>query len=189
MTLDDFEAWFERGVTDGLPVVPPTRARVEAMLGGTRRDRAELLGEMPPNYGRLTVEKAAINAVMAGCRPEYMPVLIACVKAVADAKFNLDAVQTSTHNTSPLPIVNGPVARAIDLNFGYNHTGSRWRATSTIGRALQLTMMNAAARRARSISTRRGTSRAFITSSPRTRTRTRGSRCTWSAVSIETRVS
>ena len=75
---------------------------------------------------------------MAGCRPEYMPVLIACVKAVATPKFNLDAVQTSTHNTSPLPIVNGPVRTAIDLNCGYNHTGSRWRSTSTIGRALQL---------------------------------------------------
>ena len=71
-----------------------------------------------------------------------MPVIIACVKAVADPKFNLDAVQTSTHNTSPLPIVNGPVCKAIDLNCGYNHTGSRWRATSTIGRALQLCMIN-----------------------------------------------
>src|SRR5439155_4665897 len=64
----DFEAWFDKGVTDGLPVVPPTRERVESMLTATRRARDELLGEMPPNYGRVTVEKAAVNAVMAGCR-------------------------------------------------------------------------------------------------------------------------
>src|SRR3954468_21034231 len=80
INMDTFEEWFERGVTDGLPVVPPTRERVEAMLRGTRRDRAELLGEMPPNLGRLTVEKAAVNAVMAGCRPEYLPVVIAAAE-------------------------------------------------------------------------------------------------------------
>jgi hypothetical protein len=79
---------------------------------------------------------------MAGCRPEYMPVLLTCVKAIGDPMFNLDAVQTSTHNTSPLPIVNGPVAKAIDLNCGYNYTGSRWHSTATIGRALQLSMIN-----------------------------------------------
>ena len=67
---------------------------------------------------------------MAGCKPEYMPVLIACVQGHRPSEFNLDAVQTSTHNTSPLPIVNGPVRKAIDLNWGYNHTGSRWRSTS-----------------------------------------------------------
>ena len=77
--MDIFEEWFERGVTDGLPVVPPTRERVERMLAATRRGAGELVGEMPPNYGRVTVEKAAVNAVMAGCRPEYLPVVLAAV--------------------------------------------------------------------------------------------------------------
>ena len=76
-TADEFETWFEKGVTDGLPVVPPTRERVERMLAGTGRPHDELVGEMPPNYGRLTVEKVAINAVLAGCRPEYLPVVVA----------------------------------------------------------------------------------------------------------------
>ena len=139
--------WFlERDLTDGLPIVPPTQPRVNAMTEYVERTlgwkASDVVGTLAPKMGQATVEKIAANAVMAGCRPEYMPVLIACVKAVADPKFNLDAVQTSTHNTSPLPIVNGPVAKAIDLNYGYNHTGSRWRATSTIGRALQLVMIN-----------------------------------------------
>jgi hypothetical protein len=147
---DSWEAvneWFlEHDLTDGLPIVPPTQPRVDAMTRYVERElgwkRDDAIGTLAPKQGAATVEKIAANAVMAGCRPEYMPVLLACVKAVADPKFNLDAVQTSTHNTSPLPIVNGPVAQAIDLNCGYNHTGSRWRATSAIGRALQLAMMN-----------------------------------------------
>ncbi len=123
-----------------------TQARVAAMtdyvghaLGWKASD---VIGTLAPKQGLATVEKIAANAVMAGCKPEYMPVLLACVKGVAAPEFNLDAVQTSTHNTSPLPIVNGPVRTAIDLNSGYNYTGSRWRSTSTIGRALQLIMIN-----------------------------------------------
>jgi hypothetical protein len=140
-------AWFlEHDLTDGLPIVPPTEARVAAMTGYVERELGfkpgDVIGTLAPKHGQATVEKIAANAVMAGCQPEYMPVLIACVKGVADPKFNLDAVQTSTHNTSPLPIVNGPVAGAIDLNHGYNHTGRRWQATNTIGRALQLCMIN-----------------------------------------------
>lgn len=147
---DSWEAineWFlTHDLTDGLPIVPPTQARVAAMTAYVERvlgwKAADVIGTLAPKQGLATVEKIAANAVMAGCKPEYMPVLLACVKAIADPKFNLDAVQTSTHNTSPLPIVNGPVRTAIDLNWGYNYTGSRWRSTSTIGRALQLTMIN-----------------------------------------------
>ena len=147
---DDWEsinAWFlAHDLTDGLPIVPPTAARVAAMTDYVERTlgwkAADVIGTLAPKRGLATVEKIAANAVMAGCIPEYMPVLLACVKAIAAPVFNLDAVQTSTHNTSPLPIVNGPVRTAIDLNFGYNHTGSRWRSTSTLGRALQLTMIN-----------------------------------------------
>ena len=149
--LDDsweaVNAWFlEHDLTDGLPIVPPTQPRVAAMTEYVERTlgwkASDVIGTLAPKQGQATIEKIAANAVMAGCKAEYMPVLIACVRAIADPRFNLDAVQTSTHNTSPLPIVNGPVSRAIDLNWGYNHTGSRWRATNTIGRALQLTMIN-----------------------------------------------
>lgn len=147
---DSWEAineWFlANDLTDGLPIVPPTEPRVAAMTEYVERalgwKSSDVIGTLAPKQGQATVEKIAANAVMAGCSPQYMPVLIACVKAIADPKFNLDAVLTSTHNTSPLPIVNGPAARAIDLNWGYNYTGSRWRATSTLGRALQLVMMN-----------------------------------------------
>ena len=141
---ESINAWFlAHDLTDGLPIVPPTEARVAAMTEYVERTLgwkpADVIGTLAPKQGLATVEKIAANAVMAGCVPEYMPVLMACIKGVAAPQFNLDAVQTSTHNTSPLPIVNGPVRTAIDLNHGYNYTGSRWRATSTIGRALQLT--------------------------------------------------
>src|SRR5437879_2375479 len=109
MTTDEFEIWFDKGVTDGLPVVPPTRARVGGMLAGTRRRPDELIGEMPPNYGRLTIEKAAINAVLAGCRPEYLPVVIAAAECACDPAFNLHGVSTSTHFSAPPIVVNGPI--------------------------------------------------------------------------------
>ena len=123
VTTDEYETWFERGVTDGLPVVPPTRERVARMLAGTRRSAGDLLGEMPPNYGRVTVDKAAINAVMAGCRPEYLPVLIAAAEAACDPAFNLHGVATSTHFSAPLVVVNGPVCTRIGLNAGFGVSG------------------------------------------------------------------
>src|SRR5205814_3100280 len=150
--MDDFESWFERGVTDGLPVVPPTRERVEAMLGGTRRDRAELLGEMPPNLGRLTVEKAAVNAVMAGCRPEYLPVVLAAAEGACDPAFNLHGVSTSTHFSAPLILVNGPIRTRIRLNASFGVFGPGYRANATIGRALRLLMINIGGVRAGEIS-------------------------------------
>jgi len=142
MATDEFEMWFDKGVTDGLPVVPPTRARVDAMLAATPRPRDELLGEMPPNLGRVTVEKAAINAVMAGCRPEYLPVVIAAVEAACDPDFNLHGVATSTHFSAPLIVVNGPIRSRIALNAGFGVFGPGYRANATIGRALRLLMIN-----------------------------------------------
>jgi hypothetical protein len=142
MVTDDFESWFERGVTDGLPVVPPTRERVERMLAGTHRDRDELVGEMPPNYGRLTIEKAAINAVMAGCRPEYLPVVLAAASGACDPAFNLHGVATSTHFSAPLIVVNGPIRPRIGLNASFGVFGPGFRANATIGRALRLLMIN-----------------------------------------------
>jgi hypothetical protein len=132
----------ERGWTDGLPIVPPTEHRVAEFLRRTTRQRREVVAVLPPRQGEATVEKLAINAVMAGCRPEYFPVLLAAVEAVAQPAFNLDAVQATTHPVAPLLIVNGPVAKQIGLNSGYNVFGQGFRANVTIGRALRLVLMN-----------------------------------------------
>jgi hypothetical protein len=141
--MDDFEALFDRGVTDGLPVVPPTRERVDRLLGAVPERRADdLLGLVPPNYGRATVEKVAINAVMAGCRPEYLPVVLAAVEAVLDPAFNLHGVLTTTHFAAPLLLVNGPVRHRIGLNTGAGVFGPGFRANATIGRALRLCLVN-----------------------------------------------
>jgi hypothetical protein len=136
------ELFVERGWTDGLPIVPPTEDRVAEFLRRTARQRREVVAVLPPRQGEATVEKLAINAVMAGCRPEYFPVLLAAVEAVAQPAFNLDAVQATTHPVAPLLIVNGPVAKQIGLNSGYNVFGQGFRANVTIGRALRLVLMN-----------------------------------------------
>jgi hypothetical protein len=140
--VDDLEIWFDKGVTDGLPVIPPSRARVERMLAASARARDHLVGEVPPNYGRATVEKIAINAVMAGCRPEYFPVVLAAVEAACDPSFNLHGVSTSTHFSSPLVVVHGPIRTRIGLNCSFGVFGPGHRANATIGRALRLVMIN-----------------------------------------------
>jgi hypothetical protein len=136
------ELLYERGMTDGLPVVPPTRERVERMIMAAGRDPSDSLGAFPPAYNEATVGTLAVNAVMAGCRPEYMPVLIAAVEAMIDPAFNLYGINATTHPVSPLIIVNGPVVRRLKLNFGYNVLGQGWRANATIGRAARLAMVN-----------------------------------------------
>lgn len=136
------ELYVERGWTDGLPIVPPTAEDVEEFLQWTDRDRREVVAVLPPRQGEATVEKLAINAVMAGCRPEYFPVVLAAVEAVAEPAFNLDAVQATTHPVTPLLIVNGPIAKEIGLNAGYNAFGQGFRANLTIGRALRLVLTN-----------------------------------------------
>ena len=107
---------------------------------------------MPPNYGRLTVEKVAINAVMAGCRPDYLPVLIAAAQGACDPEFNLHGVATSTHFSAPLIIVNGPIRERIGLNSGFGVFGPGWRANATIGRAFRLLMINIGGARAGEVS-------------------------------------
>jgi hypothetical protein len=136
------ELYHARGWTDGLPIVPPTEAAVAAMLGATARAPDEVLGVLPPRQGEATVERIAINAVMAGCRPEYLPVLLAAVEAVADPQFNLDGIQATTHPVAPLIVVNGPVARRLGINAGPNCYGQGFRANAAIGRALRLVLMN-----------------------------------------------
>jgi hypothetical protein len=132
----------ERGWTDGLPIVPPTETRVREFLEQAGRDPREVVGVLPPRQGEATVEKIAANAVMAGCRPEYFPVVLAAIEALADPLFNLDSVQATTHPVAPLLVVNGPIARAIGLQAGYNAFGQGFRANVTIGRAVRLVLMN-----------------------------------------------
>ena len=112
---DEIDAHYqERGWTDGLPIVPPTETRVRELLKQTARDPREVVGVLPPRQGEATIEKIAANAVMAGCRPEYFPVVLAAIEALADPLFNLDSVQATTHPVAPLIVVNGPIARAIE---------------------------------------------------------------------------
>jgi len=139
---DDVEICFERGWSDGLPVVPPTDVRVMRMLQGTTRKPEEVVGLIPPNLAKCTVEKAAINAVMAGCKPEYMPTVLASIEAALEPEFTLHGLLATTYFSSPIIIVNGPVAKRIGMNSGLNALGQGNRANATIGRALQLIVRN-----------------------------------------------
>lgn len=139
---DEMEALFDRGWTDGLPVVPPTEARVLRMLAGTARPPSEVVAVMPPDLVDCTVEKVAINAVMAGCKPEYLPVVLAAVEAACTDEFNIHGLLATTYFSGPMVVVNGPVARAIGMNSGVNALGQGNRANGTIGRALQLVVRN-----------------------------------------------
>ncbi len=127
---------------DGLPVVPPTPGRVERMVAGSGRAPDEEIAEVDPRKGVATIEKIAVNAVMAGCRPEYMPVLIAAVEAVAAPEFNLHGIQTTTNPVAPLLVINGPVRRQIALNCEGNALGPGRRANATLGRALRLVLLH-----------------------------------------------
>ncbi len=139
---DEIEACYARGWSDGLPLVPPTEERVLRMLAGTQRDPQEVLGLMPPDMVPATIEKVAINAVMAGCKPEYLPVVIAAVEAALIDEFGMHGVLCTTMFCGPVVVVNGPVARAIGMNSGVNALGQGNRANATIGRALQLVVRN-----------------------------------------------
>jgi peroxiredoxin len=134
--LDEIEDMFERGWTDGLPVVPPTRERVDAMLAG--RDPAESLGAVPPGLGEATLERVAACAVLAGCRPEYFPVVVAAVEAALAPEFNLHGQAVTTQPAGQVVVVNGPVREALGLNAGMGALGPGWRPNLTIGRALRL---------------------------------------------------
>ena len=139
---DEMEAMFDRGWSDGLPLVPPTEARVLAMLEGTTRDPQEVVTLVPPDLVDVTVEKIAINAVMAGCKPEYLPVVIAGVEAVCTDEFNMHGVLATTMPAGPVLIVNGPIRDRIGMNHGGNALGQGNRANATIGRAVQLVVRN-----------------------------------------------
>ncbi len=143
---DDLEAFNDHAMTqgwsDGLPLIPPTEARVERMLQGYERTSDAVIAHVPVEDAPCTIEKLAINAVMAGCKPSYMPLLIATVQAVADPAFNLTAIQGTTNPVGPMIIVNGPIRHRIGINCGYGCLGPGWQANATIGRALRLLLIN-----------------------------------------------
>jgi hypothetical protein len=132
----------EKGWTDGLPIIPPTEERVARMLEAIQRDSQDVIGFVPPKWAPATVEKVAINAVMAGCLPQYMSVLIAAVEAVTDPKLNLYALQATTGGPAVMLIVNGPIRHQLKINSGPNVLGEGWRANATIGRTVRLIQRN-----------------------------------------------
>jgi len=139
---DLMEACYERGWTDGLPVVPPTPLRVTRMLAGTNRPADEIIGNIPPDYAPCSIEKAAINAVMAGCKPEYFPVVLATVQGALQEPFCMHGLLCTTYFASPVLIVDGPVTQRIGMNSGINALGQGNRANASIGRTLQLIIQN-----------------------------------------------
>ncbi|MFC1491077.1 hypothetical protein ACFLQ0_00605 [Nitrospinota bacterium] len=139
---DLIEIYYEKGWTDGLPVVPPTREKVNALIRAGGLAPNEVLGEIAPNYGAATMEKIAINAVMAGCAPEHMPLVLAGVRAMVDPKFNLHAVGGMTDSASPLVIVNGPAREAGGINCAGGAFGNGTRGNAVLGRALMLVLAN-----------------------------------------------
>jgi hypothetical protein len=139
---DEFEFMFDQGFSDGLPLVPPSPERVMRMLSGTARDPQEILGTMPPNMGDVSIEKLAINAVMAGCKPEYMPVIIAATEAILTEEYNIHGVMATTMGASPVLVINGPIRERIGMNMKLGALGQGNRANSTIGRAVRLAIRN-----------------------------------------------
>jgi hypothetical protein len=139
---DLVEWYFDQGWTDGLPVVPPTRATVDAAVAALGGDPEFVECRVPPRYGNLTREVLAINLVMAGCKAEYAPVVRAALLALAQPAFNLNGVQATTHMAAPLLVVNGPIAGAIGMNGGVGAFGAGNRANATIGRAIRLVLLN-----------------------------------------------
>ncbi len=134
--FDEWEDMFERGWSDGLPTVPPTRERVRRMLGG--RDPSRSLGPVPPGMGELTLERLSACAVLAGCHHSYFPLVLAATEAVLDPAYNVHGSTNSTHTSGPVLIVNGPVRKTIEVNCGINSMGGWSRANATIGRAIRL---------------------------------------------------
>ena len=144
-TIDDaIELCYQRGWTDGLPVVPPTEEKVLAFLEAAGRDPADIIGVEPVRGRVITAEKVAINAVMAGCRPDYMPVVMAAVEAMAQPEYNLHGSSGSTGGTAPLMVINGPVRSKLGFQSGHNifAGGPQFRANATVGRAIRLVLIN-----------------------------------------------
>ena len=139
---DVHEFMFDQGFSDGLPLVPPTPERVLRMLSGTDRDPQSIVATIPPNMAPATVEKIAVNAVLAGCKPEYLPVVIAAIEAACTDAFNVHGVMATTMGASPVMVVNGPIRQRLGMNMGLSALGQGNRANATIGRAVRLALRN-----------------------------------------------
>lgn len=137
-----YEHAYEQGWTDGLPIIPPTPEAVAGFVAASGRAAADLIGVLPPRKGRATVEVIAVNAVMAGCRPEYMPVIIAALEGLMDPSYPLEFMQVTTNPMTPFLLVNGPVRQKLEINYGTGCLGPGWRANATIGRSIRLCMIN-----------------------------------------------
>jgi hypothetical protein len=140
--VDEFEFFLEKAWSDGLPVVTPTEARLERMLTATTRDPDELIGKIPPMMEPATVRTVAIHALMAGCKPEYLPVVLGGLELILRDEFNMNGVQGTMNGAAPLMIVNGPYAEKIGLHGGNGCFGPGFRANATIGRAIRLMLLN-----------------------------------------------
>jgi hypothetical protein len=132
----------ENGWTDGLPVIPPTESLVETMLSYSSAAPSDVLGRMQPGNATVTAEKVAANAVMAGCRPEYFPVVLAAVRAILRPQFHVGSTSCTTGGAAPVVIVSGPIAAKLKINSADSCFAGSFRANATIGRALRLTMRN-----------------------------------------------
>ena len=140
---DLIELYYAKGWTDGLPVMPPSEDSVGAMLAAGGYTGSEVLGEIPDRHVTVTTDKVAINAVLAGCLPEYMPVVAAAVKGLCDPAYCYHGTATSTGGSAVATLVNGPITEKLEINCKENLLGQGWRANATIGRAIRLIMMNA----------------------------------------------
>ena len=140
--VDPFEFFLEKAWSDGFPVVTPTEERVQWMLKGTRRDPGEVVGRVPPALEPATVRTVAIHALMAGCKPDYLPVVLGALEVILREEFNMGGVQCTMHGVAPLMIVNGPYAQKIGLHGGNGCFGPGFRANATIGRAIRLMLLN-----------------------------------------------
>jgi hypothetical protein len=140
--IDAQEMFFARGWTDGLPVVIPTAEKVDAMVAAAGRPAGDRIGPIPPRWREATLEKLAINAVLAGCRPDYFPVVLAAIEALLADDCQLYGIQTATNTTAPLLIVNGPIVGELEINARGNVFGQGVRANAAIGRAVQLVLRN-----------------------------------------------
>ena len=140
--LKAYEHAYEEGWTDGLPVIPPTEDMVKRFVQAAGDEPDRVIAVLPPRSGRATVEVVAINAIMAGCRPEYMRVIVPALEALADPAFPLELMQVTTNPMTPFLLVNGPIRAELDINYAAGCLGPGWRANATIGRAIRLILLN-----------------------------------------------
>ena len=140
--FDEFEFFLEKPWSDGLPVVTPTEERIAKMLSATHRSPDEIIGPIPPAMEIATVTSVATHAVMAGCKPEYLPVVLGATELMLQPEFNVNGVQGTMHGVAPMMIVNGPYASKIGIHGGSGCLGPGFRANASIGRAIRLILMN-----------------------------------------------